>query len=104
MSLIPLAEAKSFLRVIHSDDDALIQTLLDGAEDEALQFMNRDSFGELCPCDSNFESESEGMPESVRTGVYLLLQSGYQAKPDEVADYRRAAEVKLMPYRCGLGV
>ncbi|BAP23800.1 hypothetical protein NCGM1900_4722 [Pseudomonas aeruginosa] len=37
-------------------------------------------------------------------GVLLLLQANYQAAPDEVDTLRKAAEVKLMPYRCGLGV
>ncbi len=35
MSLIPLDTAKSFLDVIHDWDDAKLQLLLDGAEDEA---------------------------------------------------------------------
>lgn len=104
MSFITLEEAKDFLKVIHAADDDLLQRLLDGAEDEALQFMGRESFGDLCPCDSNSESLSEFLPASVRTGIYLLLQASYQAKPDEADHYRNAAEIKLMPYRCGLGV
>lgn len=104
MSVIALDDAKKFLRVIHAADDELIQQLLDSAEDEALQFMDRDNFGDICPCDSNSESEPEVMPSSVRLGVYLLLQGAYQARPEEIDDYRNAAEIKLMPYRCNLGV
>lgn len=109
MSTIDLAVAKQFLDVIHTADDTKLQMLLDGAEDEALQFMDRSGFGSLCPCDSDCESEPSsesepGIPNSVTVGVLLLLQASYQATPDEIPKLRAAAEVKLMPYRCRLGV
>lgn len=104
MSLIPLADAKRYLDVIHSADDDKLQDLLDGAEREALNFMDRTDFGELCPCDSNYESESERVLPDVKTGVLILLQAVYQASPDDAARLRHVAEVKLMPYRCQLGV
>ncbi|HCD9749533.1 head-tail connector protein [Pseudomonas aeruginosa] len=106
MSLIPLDTAKSFLDVIHDWDDAKLQLLLDGAEDEACQFMWRQSLDGLCNCDESSEAVSSepGLPPSVVIGVLLLLQASYQAAPEEIATLRKAAEVKLMPYRCGLGV
>lgn len=104
MSIILLAEAKRYLDVIHNGDDDKLQSLLDGAEAEALNFMDRTSFGELCPCDSNFESESEGMLPDVKTGVLVLLQAVYQASPADAEQLRNVAETKLMPYRCRLGV
>ena len=51
MSMIPLDTAKSFLDVIHDWDDAKLQLLLDGAEDEACQFMWRQSLDGLCNCE-----------------------------------------------------
>lgn len=106
MSVIDIEVAKSFLDVFHSEDDDKIQLLLDGAEDEALQIMDRKSFSELCECDSSSEEvESERvMPASVKVGVLFLLQASYQASPDDVPKIRRAAEIKLFPYRCQLGV
>ena len=106
MSLIPLDTAKSFLDVIHDWDDAKLQLLLDGAEDEACQFMGRQSRDGLCNCEESSEAVSSepGLPPSVVIGVLLLLQASYQAAPDEIATLRKAAEVKLMPYRCGMGV
>ena len=108
---ITLQQAKDFLDVIHSADDDKIQILLDGAMDEALQFMDRESFGEICPCDSESESESESpseyggtMPDSVRVAVLMLLQANYQSSPDDALQLRKVAEIKLMPYRCRLGV
>ena len=54
MSLIPLDTAKSFLDVIHDWDDAKLQLLLDGAEDEACQFMAPVLDG-LCNCEESSE-------------------------------------------------
>lgn len=100
---ITLDEAKDYLDVIHDGDDDKIQMLLDAAHDEALQFMNRKGFGEVCECSSS-SSSSAVMPASVRLGVLILLQAAYQATPDDAGQLRHVAEVKLMPYRCGLGV
>lgn len=121
MSLIPLAEAKAFLDVIHTSDDAKLQALLDGSEQEALDFMNRTEFESICPrCeteDEDYDSDTHvmgeqmsdivaeyGMPASVRTGVLMLLQASYQADPDDQAKLRRIGETFLFPYRCGLGI
>lgn len=100
MSQITLSEAKSFLDVIHSSDDAKLQLLLDAAEDEARAFMNRD---DLIEWDSNVSS-TDPIPGSIKIGVLLLLQANYQASPDDAEKLRRAAEIKLMPYRLDLGV
>lgn len=105
MSVIDLEKAKAYLGVIHNADDALLQELLDAAEDEALQYMDRDSFGEVCEdCSSEPSSGAETMPASVRRGVYVLLQAAYQASPDEQRELRAVAETILAPYRCNLGV
>ncbi len=102
MSVIDLAVAKSFLDVIHSADDIKLQILLDGAEDEAAQFMNRQNLDEWeSDIEINFDYD---MPVSVFVGALLLLQSGYQAAPDEMQKLRAAAEVKLMPYRINIGI
>lgn len=100
MSAIALSDAKDFLDVIHSSDDSKLQILLDAAEDEARVFMNRD---DLYEWDSNVSS-NDPIPGSVKIGVLLLLQANYQATPDEADKLRRAAEIKLMPYRIELGV
>jgi len=88
MSVIGLSSAKAFLDVIHNADDAKLQDLLDAAEDEAAQYMGHDL--------------KEPAP-SVVLAVMLLLQAAYQASPDDAGKLRRAAEVKLNPYRIGWG-
>lgn len=100
MSTITLSEAKGFLDVIHSSDDSKLQLLLDAAEDEARAFMNRE---DLIEWNSNVSS-TDPVPSSIKIGVLLLLQANYQATPDEAEKLRRAAEVKLMPYRLEMGV
>lgn len=99
MSVIDLQEAKAFLDVIHDADDAKLQLLLDAAEDEAAQFLNRDNLEDIDDVDT-----SNIMPGSVRIGVMLMLQANYQATPDDAEKLRRAAEVKLIPYRLEMGV
>lgn len=117
MSVIDLATVKRYLRVIHTLDDTLLQQLLDSAEDEAMRFCNRTQLPTL-PVDfpPEYDSSSSEIPEdvpssedpvapSVVEAVSLLVKAAYEATtPDEVAGYRRAAEIKLFPYRAMLGV
>ena len=117
MSVIPLSTVKARLRVIHNADDATLQVALDGAEDEALRFLNRERLPTL-PLeyppgyDSSSSEVSEETPSSedpvapaVVEGVILLVKASYEAMtPAEIEGYRKAAEVKLMPYRTRLGV
>jgi hypothetical protein len=111
MSTVTVAEAKRWLRVIHSGDDTLIQELIDQAEDEALRFLNRTQAPTL-PVDYPSDSSSEDVPSSedpearsYAKGVLILVQAAYeQPDPDKAARMRQNAEVVLMPYRRGLGV
>jgi hypothetical protein len=110
VSVIALATVKAYLRVTHSNDDALLQALLDGAEDEALRFMNRDELPGLpydLPEDSSSEPDIDtesAVAGSVVTGVCLLVRADYDAvDPEGAALWRRAAETKLQPYRTEMG-
>jgi hypothetical protein len=110
VSVIALADVKAALRVIHTADDALLQNLLDSAEDEALRFLNRTQLPTL-PLDYPEESSSEDIPSSedpiapsVFTAVVILVKIDYEAAPGDIETLRRAAEVKLQPYRTQMGV
>lgn len=117
MVVITVADVKAYLRVIHSADDALLQNLVDSATSEALRFMDRERLPTL-PVDypplydSSSEPVSEEVPSSedpiapeVFDAVCLLVRASYEAlTPEEVAGYRKAAEVKLMPFRARMGV
>lgn len=103
MSYIDLAGVKTFLNVIHSHDDSKIQALLDGAEQSALDFMDRSHFGELCESDSNYDG-TVSLPDNVKLGVYFLVSKYYDARPDEHELVQKTAERLLMPYRCGMGI
>lgn len=93
MSVIALADAKSFLDVIHDADDFKLQNLLESAEDEAAKFLNVASLDEWTE-----------LPYSIYIAVLLLLQANYQSSPDDMAKLRMSAETKLMPYRVEIGV
>jgi len=111
VSFVDLATVKAWLRVIHSADDTMLQQLLDGAEDEALRFLNRTQPPTL-PVDYPSECESEQVPSSddpiapsFKKAVCILVQAAYeQTDPDKAERMRRNAETVLMPYRRGLGV
>jgi Phage gp6-like head-tail connector protein len=90
MSVTTLALAKADLRVIHADDDVLIQSFLDAAEDEACHFIN------CARLPSSF---------SAQAAVLLLVRAKYDAvKPEDIAKLRQCAETLLMPLRLDLGV
>ena len=93
MSVISLADAKAFIDVIHDSDDMKLQNLLEAAEDEAAMFLNVQSL-----------TEWTELPWAIYIGVMLLLQSNYQASPDDIPKLRMSAETKLMPYRVEMGV
>lgn len=104
MSITTVSEARIFLSIIHNDDDARLQMLLNSAEKEALEYMDRTQFGELCPCDSNYEEESENMQPDVKMAVLLLAQALFEGNPSDQMELRKLAEKKLDPHRCNLGV
>jgi hypothetical protein len=111
VSEVSVAEFKSFARIIHSDDDALIAILLETAEDECARFLNRSQLATL-PLEYPSESETEEVPSSsdpiapsVRMAVYWLTLARYEGKDaDEVMKVRQAVETILYPYRTELGV
>lgn len=115
MSQVSVAEVKAFLPVIHSADDDLLQTLIDGAEDYVKRFCDRSELPTL-PVDDppDYDSSSSELPEdvpssedpiapAVRTAIYYLVKADYRAAPDETEKLRAAAERMLWPYRARLG-
>lgn len=113
MSTVPLEQLKAYLHVTSDDDDGELQQLLDGAEDEALQFMDRPTLPRkgamvVDEADSNQPepiSDSDDIAPSVRSAIFLLAQGMYEAKDTaEMLLIRKAAELKLMPFRNQLGI
>jgi hypothetical protein len=97
---VTLAEVKQYLRQIHDDDDDLLQSLIDGAEREALAFLGSDTL-EVDETDIDAPS----VPADVISAIKMLVRADYEATDPEVANaWRKCAEIKMYPYRSGLGV
>lgn len=104
MAIIELEEAKLFLDVVISEDDEKLQSLLNGAIDEAVQFLGYDSAEDLEDYIASSSSIYPTMPESIKTAIKLLLQADYQTPANEIEILRKSAETKLTPFRIGWGV
>jgi len=97
MSQVSLDKAKRHLRITHGNSDVLIQECIDAAEDEAEKFTGVD-------IEILTSSSSDATAPSWELGVLLLVQAHYDGSPEQQETYRAAAEVKLMPFRCNLGI
>lgn len=110
MSVISLATVKAYIRVTQSSDDGLLQMLLDGAETEALRYMNRTELPGATytlPEDSSSEPDITTEPEvaaDVVVAVAMLTRLQYDSlDPDDAAKWRNVAERLLQPYRTEMG-
>lgn len=113
MSVLTLAEVKEYLRVSHTLDDSLLADLIEDAEDECLQYIDRPSLPRVGAADyDEFDtsyidypvSDSSDLPRSLRRGILLIIQGAYEGKDaDEMAKIRMLAEIIWHPYRQQLG-
>lgn len=113
MSQVSLTYVKAALHVTHDQDDMLIQSYIDAAEKEALQFLDKPSFTaeqEFNSDDSeswsDVSSSSESViPDDIQNAIVLLVRSKYDATDAvDIGTLRSAAESILMPNRANLGV
>ena len=100
MALIPLYEAKEYLRVDSSDEDALIGILLSSAEKlcvdvarlsseqwEAIDALTCDDDGEVLPTDTDLYTEEELAELRAIFRVAVLFALGYLYEHREEADH-----------------
>jgi hypothetical protein len=105
MSIIALQLVKDALRQTQADDDALLQRLLDSAEDECRRFLGVDDLAPLVqPIVLSSSSSSSSSEEvvayapAVVNGIILMVQADYDGDIREREQYRTAAESLWMPY------
>lgn len=116
MSVIQLSDVKALLRYTHDSDDAMLQNLINAAESELCRFLNRKQLPTL-PQDYPplFDSNGDPLPEVVATAeniapevlpcvAMLVKAQADDVTPADAAALRRAAEVKLFPYRVRMGI
>lgn len=71
--LINLSEVKGYLRIDGSEEDALIQQLLDGAVSFLETKLNRPILDPNMTVDNTWE-----VPESIRIAAYMLISHWYE--------------------------
>lgn len=104
MSTVSLEDVKRDLRVIHDEDDLLLQQLIDSAEQECLRFLGRDSLPAPGGDDVSSSEDASVAPDVAR-GIVLMVRADYEeVDPLKRPQWRAAAEQLWMPYRQGLGV
>jgi hypothetical protein len=105
VSAVTVAEVKAYLRLTHSSDDPLLQQLIDMAEDECLQYLDRDVLPNLDDPNSTTTTTDGELAQSVRGGIYLLVQALYEGvAPDDMIALRSRVQTMIAPYRQKLGV
>ena len=88
-----LADLKSFLRLTHDEDDALLTRLLGSATREALAWMDDDRLPDVPG-----PAVEMDIPEDVLQGIFLLVQADYDGNPEKRDAFRKAATSLLRPY------
>ncbi len=114
MSVVTVEEVRLHLRQTQTADDNLLQLLIDGAEDEAKQYLDRDELPRrddacVCECESDSSldpaSNASDLAPVVRSAIFLMVQAMYDGLTgDEMEQVRVVAFSMLRPYRCRWGV
>jgi hypothetical protein len=113
MSLITLDEAKLHLRIDHNFDDADIQLKLDTAEEQAINFLERQVFLTEDALNQAVLSNTAGdrpmlINSSFKSAVLLLLGHLYENREEtssaNSSNVKYGFERLLIPYRINIGV
>jgi hypothetical protein len=110
MSVVSLETVREFLVLTQISDDPKIQRLIDGAEDEAMRYMDRDTLPrsgsdpQSSESSANPVSDSNAVAPSVVTAICLLVQADYDQTGNDAILTKKIAFSKLMPYRQKMGV
>lgn len=113
MPIIDLALARSHLRE-PDDDDAYLGMLLEAAEDQAMQFMDRRFYASQADLDAAVAADEAGdrpfvINDSIRAACLLILGHLYANREDVVTgitaiEVPMSSRLLLTPYRIGMGI
>lgn len=84
--LYTLPEVKAYLHVEHGDDDVLIQTLMDSAERQVLQYCN-------------ISIVPPGAEAVFKEAAMMIVASGYDLRGSAAVSIPLGARDKIDPYR-----
>jgi len=113
MSLITLDEAKLHLRIDHDFDDADIQLKLDAAEEQAINFLERQVYATDDELKQAVLSNKAGdrpilVNSSFKSAVLLLLGHLYENREEtsiaNSSNVKYGFERLLNPYRIHIGI
>lgn len=113
MSLITLDEAKLHLRIDHDFDDADIQLKLNTAEEQAINFLERQVYATDDELKQAVLSNKAGdrpmlVNSSVKSAILLLLGHLYENREEtgvaNSSNVKYGFERLLTPYRIHIGV
>lgn len=99
MSILTLAEVKSWLRIDVSDEDDELQRLIDAAELHAEKVMDREL--------ASFAGSPIELPEDVKLGLRMMIADWYEHREAQAEGELRAnaaADRLLFAHRENLGV
>lgn len=90
---ITLPEAKDYLRVSGSEDDALIQVLIDASREQAERFLCHDfTYEKVDPVTGAVTIVEDPVPASIKLGCLLCIGRWYEYRRDGVQSERLGDE------------
>ena len=116
MSYVQLADVKEHLAVVHTDDDTLIQAMIDAAESYAASYMGRENIddsqysGWIGGNDnvSSSEANPQTVPPTVVQAVKMLVWEFYENRGQfvtgTIVQENPTVQRLLHFHRVGLGV
>lgn len=96
-----LADVKRALRVLHDDDDDLLERLISSATREYFKFIDDDDV--TLPETEESSEPAAFVPEDAFNGIVLMVQADYDGDPLKRSALRDCAEALWMPYRKNIG-
>lgn len=90
-SLVSVAEAKVHLRVMHAEEDALIQTFLDAAQEQATAFLGRAVYADAGALSAAITQAPTDLSAAGAAYNSALAAAGLFEDPDERTAAERAA-------------
>ena len=95
-----LADVKASLRIGHSDDDTLLNTLILSASQECAQYV----YGQVPDYTAQGAVPDPQTRPMMKQGIILMVQADYEGDPTKRDEYLATAKSLWNPYRTNWGL